>query len=381
MKTITEFLNPSSKTKLRIPENTINYINKEDLEKYLTVTDKFISDEAKELINWLIVNNDSYITDLSNDLDENALAGFYKAGVPAKENLKALYKLIGKIVKSGRTMEIPVFQTKEQFDSIINKKIPADAVILDLESEEGRAAIVKKYEPLIHLISRQWQGKINLTYKELNSVCYEGLVYAMNTYSKKNKKSKATDEAISKYTFGQYAAQCMKNHILGYGVYDSHLVHIPNSQQKKERKEKGHNTKNFSISGDQLVGHDNEGNGKTIFDYIGDTTNAEGDVNAEDRQKLWTEIWNILDKKFDKKTLDIWCSYWGLRGYKKLQNKQIASKYNVASSNITYYCHKVNMFCKNDETVNKLFKELYSIVKESISERDNGEVESKRLVY
>ena len=92
------------------------------LKKYLDVAGKFLSEETKEIVNWLIVNNDSYISDLSNDEDENALAGFYKAGVPKDEHLKELYKLIGTIVKSGRTLEIPVFQTKSQFESILNNR-------------------------------------------------------------------------------------------------------------------------------------------------------------------------------------------------------------------------------------------------------------------
>lgn len=369
MKKVTDSLN--NRQKFKIPENSINYINATDLKKYLDVANKFISDETKELVNWLIVNNDSYISDLSTDDDENALAGFYKAGVPEQENLKELYRLLGTIIKAGKTMEVPVFQTKEQFENIINKKIPADSVILDLESEAGRNAVVKKYEGLVHLLAKQWFGKINLSYKELLSVCYEGLTYAMNTYGKKNKKSKATDEAVVSYTFGQYAAYCMRNHIIGWGVEDSHLVHIPSSQQKKERDTKGHNTKNLSISGDKSVG-DDDGN-KTIFDFIGSSNGAESETDAADKKRIWDDIWKILEQEFDKKTLDIWCSYWGLKDYKKLQNKEIAKKYNVANSNITYYCQKVNMFIKKNKKLNDMFKELYELLKESLNEKDSDE--------
>ena len=123
------------------------------------------------------------------------------------------------IIKSNRMMEIPVFQTKEQFENIINKKVPADTIILDLNSESGRAAVAKKYEPLIHKICHQWVGKINLPYDDLLGFAYEGLTYAMNNYGKKNKKSTATDEAVLSYTFGQFAAYCILNQIKGNGVY------------------------------------------------------------------------------------------------------------------------------------------------------------------
>ena len=376
MKKISESI---KKPNFKIQDNSINYIGVSDLKKYLEVTDRFISDETKQLVNWLIVNNDSYINELSTDEDENALAGFYKAGIPQKENLKELYKLVGTIIKAGKTMEIPVFQTKKQFEDIINKKIPADIVILDLNSESGRNAVVKKYEGLIHMIAKQWNGKINLSYKELLSVCYEGMAYAINTYGKKNKKSKATDEAVASYTFGQYAAYCMRNHITGWGVFDSHLVRVPNSQQKKERNEKGHNTKNFSISGDKSVGHDDD-KGKTIFDFIGNGNDTESNVNSADRKKLWDDVWNILSKEFDKKTLDIWCSYWGMYNHKKLQNKELAQKYNVASSNVTYYCQKVNFFIKKNKKILDMFKELYELVKESINQKDNGDEAIGKMV-
>ena len=53
----------------------------------------------------------------------NALAGFYNVGMPEKADLKELWKCIDTVNKSGRLLEIPVFQTKEQFEGIINKKI------------------------------------------------------------------------------------------------------------------------------------------------------------------------------------------------------------------------------------------------------------------
>ena len=376
MKKITE---GASKVNFEVQKNTINYISEDDLKKYLDVAGNFLSEETKELVQWLIVNNKTYISDLSTDDDENALAGFYKAGVPNKENLKELYKLMGIIIKSGRTLEIPVFQTKDQFEKIINKQIAPDEIILDLKSDRGRAAVAKKYEPLVHRIARQWLGKINLSYEDLVGCCYEGLTYAMNNYGKKNKKSKADDEAVKGYTFGQFAAYCMLNQIKGNGVNDSHLVRIPASQQKKERDEKGHNTKTLSVSGDKAVGHNDEGS-KTIFDFIGTSNDAESGVNAEDRKKLYDGIWKVLEKEFDKKILDVWCSYWGVFDHKKLMNKEIAKKYNVANSNITYYCQKVNNFIRKNKKILDLFSELYEILKESINEKDREDEITGRAV-
>ncbi len=369
MKSLTQIYEAKSNIKFDVQKNSINYIGEADLKKYLEVANNFISPEAKDIINWLIVNNDTYIAELSNDLDENALAGFYKAGVPSKENLKELYKLLGTLIKTGRYMEIPVFQTKSEFESIINKKIAADAIILDLNSEKGRAAVAKKYEPLMHKLAKQWLGKINLGYSDLLGCCSEGLVYAMNTYGKKNKKSKADDEAVVSYTFGQYAAYCMRNQIIGNGVNDSHLVRIPASQQKKEREQKGHNTKSYAVSGDKAVGHDDEG-GKTVFDFIGSTSDTSKGLDNEDLEKIWNRIYKVLEEEFDSKILDIWYSFYGLHGHKKMKNKEIAEKYGVVNSNITYYCFKINSFIKKNKKILSLFSDAYELMKECLNEAD-----------
>ena len=367
MKSLTQ--KKSENKNFKVQSNSINYIDEEQLKKYLKVANNFIGEDTKELINWLIVNNKTYISDLSTDDDENALAGFYKNGEPGAENLKELYKLLQGIIKSGREMEIPVFQTKTQFENIINKKVPADTVILDLESEKGRAIVAKKYEPLIHKICHQWVGKINLPYDDLVGFAYEGLTYAMNNYGKKNKKSTATDEAVMSYTFGQFAAYCILNQIKGNGVYASHLVRISPSQQKKERQEKGHNTKNFSLSGDKVVGHSNEGS-KTLFDFIGSAENSSSDIDQEDLNKLLDEAYKILEKNFSEKTMEIWYSFYGVNGHKQLSNKELAKRYNVAGSNISYYCYKVNAFIlKNKEILNK-FKEIKELMNECINEID-----------
>ena len=58
-----------AKQKLDIQDDTINYIPTADLKKYLEVTNRFISNDAKEVVNYLIVNNDHYVKDLSDGND------------------------------------------------------------------------------------------------------------------------------------------------------------------------------------------------------------------------------------------------------------------------------------------------------------------------
>ena len=111
MKKLTQFNKAIKANKINVQDNTVNYLSVNDLKKYLQVANNFLSEETKDIINYLIVNNKDYIAELSTDNEENALAGFYNAGEPKKENLKELWKKIETVLKSGRILEIPVLQT------------------------------------------------------------------------------------------------------------------------------------------------------------------------------------------------------------------------------------------------------------------------------
>ena len=95
MKTLS-ILFEEKNAKLKVQSDSINYISVEDLKKYLEIADKFISDETKEIINYLIVNNKTYLSELATDDEENALVGFYNAGEPKTPELKELYKSLKK---------------------------------------------------------------------------------------------------------------------------------------------------------------------------------------------------------------------------------------------------------------------------------------------
>lgn len=360
--------------KLEIQPNSINYIDKNSLEKYLSIADKFLSQPAKNVIKYLIDNNNKYISELGSDLDENALVAFYNGPIPTDPELKELYKNIGLVVKSGRILEIPVFQTKEQFEAIIMKTESPDSVIMDLESESGRNAVAKKYEPMIHKICRQWLGKSNLDYDSLLSAAYNGLVYAMNNYGKKTSHSKVDDETIANYSFSQYAAYMIRASILEDIKNLSHTVRIPISQQSKERKDTGRNTKNNSVSGDKTIGGGDEGNSKTLFDTIGGYEDGDKDMNQKDMDKLWKTLYKHLESKFDKTTMDIWYSSNGLNGYEKLKGKDIAKKYGIVPSNVNYYNFKVNSYIQKNPKIMQLLSQLHELAKESLSMKDNEEI-------
>jgi len=366
---------------LNIQEDTINYINVNDLKSYLEIANKFLSNEAKDIINWLIVNNKTYLHDLDPDMEaENALAAFYDKGIPKKEDLKELYKCIGTLAKKGRLLEIPVFLTKTQFEDIINKKVSPDEILLDLVTDKGREKVVKQYTPLIHRIINQWIGKSNLGVDDLLSVAYEGITYAMNRFGKRKVRGEdgkwieaEKDEKVTKYSFKQYAAYCIDNAIREEIKHKSHIVRVPASQQTKERKEKGFNTKTYAVSGEKKVGHDSDGNGKSLFDYIDTGENGYKGIDSEDLEKLWKYVYTKLGENFKERDLDIFYSLFGLNGYKQIKGKELAKKYGIVPSAITPIKVKIIRFIRSDKKLYDAFNEILSIVGEAKQDKYNEE--------
>ena len=83
MKKLSEFV--AEAKSLDVQNDTLDFIPSAKLKTYLTTADKFISVEAKEIINWLIVNNATYMKELGS------LQNFYGKGKPKDPKLQELY--------------------------------------------------------------------------------------------------------------------------------------------------------------------------------------------------------------------------------------------------------------------------------------------------
>ena len=363
MKKLSQIIN-EAKQKLDIQDDTINYISTSELQKYMEIANKFLSEDSKNVISWLI-DHPNYVEDLASKNANNALATFYDNGVPTTPMMKELYSWVANVVKSNRLLEIPVFQTKEQFNAILNRTVSPDEVIIDLTSEKGRNDIAKQYDPLVWKIARDFAGKSNFDLSELHAIGCEGLVWAMNKYGKKNTKSTSSDENVKAYTFKSWAGYCIRIAILEAIKDQGHLVRIPRSQQAKERKEKGHNTRNTSISVETPVGKDKDGNTKRLIDKIGDYEREGKSLEERDNERLWAEIDNKLRNKFDDRTLEIFYSWFGLFGYEKLSGKEMMAKYGFKNpSNINANNYKVMNYMKSNPEMMNALRELYEFTTE-----------------
>ena len=379
MKKLSEFV--AEAKSLDVQNDTLDFIPSAKLKTYLTTADKFISVEAKEIINWLIVNNATYMKELGS------LQNFYGKGKPKDPKLQELYKWIGTLSKANRLLEVPVFQTEEQFNAIIKNEISPDEILLDLKTKKGRDAVAKKYTPLVWKIARGFNGKSSFSLDDLFAFGMEGLTIAMNQYGKSSEETakkrggknaeaeemagELKDEMKKRkaFTFLSYASYLIRIVILENIKNTSHLVRIPVSVQNKERKDTGRNTKQTSVSGESPIGGGDEGKG--IFDKVDSKEDADASLDQQDIAKLWKMIVKMLEKKFTEKQLDVFYSMNGLFGHEKLKAKQIMAKYGMKNpSEVTNSNFKVLQYIKNTPELSKAFAELYSLYKECLNDED-----------
>lgn len=373
---------------LSLQDDTMDYASPSSLSEYLKIADKFISVEAKNIINWLISNGGQC------KKEYGSLQKFYAKGKPKDPELQQLYKWIGVLSKKNRLMEVPVFQTEDQFESILNKDCTPDEILLDLSSARGKNEVVKKYMPLVWKIARQFNGKSRLTLDELYSVGLEGLNRAIECYGKseaetrKNGKFKDVDpEEVKKqlnqdkemnrkkYTFMSFAAFNIRIFILEAIKNESHLVRIPVSIQNKERKETGRNTKQTSVSGEDPIGGE-DGDKKGIFGKIDSKEDADANLDREDIAKLWRGCKKILEKNFNEQQLDIFYSFYGIFGYEKKSAKELMKKYGLKNpSQISGNNWKVLQLIKTNKTLKNAFAELWSLYKECLNNEDSRNAE------
>lgn len=348
-----------------------NYIDAATLQKYLDIVKIFISDNSKTVIQYLIEHNNDYMQSLGGgDTESNVLDKFLRGKEPINKEKNALWNTLKAIEKDNRLKEIPLYQTTEEFDQIMTKKIAPDRVFLDFDSEEGKNEIVRRYDNLVHKLALQYANKSNASNKDLVSAAYLGLTYAINQYGKRN-RSEVDDEVLNSKTFGQFATYQIRVQILEEIKHRSQTVRIPLSAQQAERNERGSNTKSYTVSGEKTIGNDE--NSKTLFDIIGGSMTADRETDENEIERLWKEVYAELEKEFDANTIELFYHKFGLNGRKEMKVQEISNKFGIVPSNVTYYTSKINRYIQKNTKLMAKLEELYELMKECRLEWDHDD--------
>lgn len=296
-------------------------INADELTKYKQQAIKMLSADTVGLINKIG----------SSNFDESA-----------RNDNKTV---IAKLKKAGRLKELPWYLEKKEFDDVVSGSRPLDYYAYDLVSDQGRNAMVKKFEPMLHRAAYKYANANGISSDDTYSAALEGFTRALNNYGKKRSEYVRTssesaninlDEiaknegAVRNIPFASYATAMVSNYILEYLKNEMNLVRRPQSDQSRERTETGNTSRERKVSGDQGIGKDSDGNERNMWDKLGDEIDAEAggaSLDNSDIEKLWQFIFNSVEAKFGEDTAKLWYTKNGLNGHKQEKTASSPTEY------------------------------------------------------
>ena len=196
--------------------------------------------------------------------------------------------------------------------------------------------LVRKYEPLVNKITRQYTSKLNISWDIVKSMAYEGLALAINNF----------DSTRSKMTFLQYAGFSIRNNILSSLDNELRTVKLSNYAQKKA-VDAGESLFN-SISIDQPISEDSD-----VLPYEININMYEEPDSGQD--EVFEYLYECINYNFSKRDQLIFYKSFGLNGYINMKGKEIAKELNISESLVSIKLKQIIKYIKNNkELVNLL---------------------------
>lgn len=262
-------------------------------------------------------------------------------------DLQDLYDLLNKLKNNIRLL--PQYQTLQEREAFINGKIDISDITIDLSTNDGRNKVVKLYMPIVHKIANQYIGVSKLSKSELISSALEGFAKAIKDYNKDD------DNKILFKTYVSYRIQQQilndinsTGHDLSGGNWYSHKIGaIQDAVRLGNRFEDDDEDKMLPKSL-----HDNP-------KYNLDQT--------RDEKEAWQELYDIIEKNFKQRDVNIFYRYFGLKGYKKELVKDIAKSFNMSNGNVKNgVINKIIAFLKNNKQASTILQDIQDIYTESL---------------
>lgn len=202
---------------------------------------------------------------------------------------------------------------------------------------------VKKYEPLINKIVKQFFDKIHLPWSDLKSMGYEGFWLAVKKY----------DQSRSNMSFMQYAAFSIRNQILTSIDDELRTVKL-SAYAQKVSKENGNALFN-SVSMSVISG---ENNPESDECYSREYKYNLYENNNYDKTSAYELFYNTLEENFSKRDTEIFYMSYGLKNYDLLKGKDIAKYFNLSEGSISQKNKKIIEFIKSNNDLREAFAEF-----------------------
>ena len=323
----------------------------EELDNYINKTNKILPNIVRDALYLVKKYNLLNASDINAILKSskgqlNTLAKRFNMSF---ENMEELWNLF-KDLKSNIKL-FPHFLTPYEQKAFIRGTARIEDLTIDLSSTQGQNDVVKMYMPLVNKIINQYIGKSKLNRSDLMSAAMTGFANSINDWDRSNNQ-----------LFKTYLSYRVQQQILNDIDKYSHTLSAGKSIPWHLNKKDGpHPLDAISIDG---MPRDNEGDFKqdrlAILGY-------EQETKKEPDVKLVKEIFNILEKKFKQRDLDIFYRFFGLNGYKKEKSKDIAKMYGMSEGNIrNSVINKMLAFLKKDPNAMEILMSLMDSYNESL---------------
>lgn len=331
----------------------------DEISKYLKKVKKIVPAHIQELI---------YLTQRYGLLDAESIEEIRKAGkgqlkrlsdehdIPMDE-MESLWKSI-RDIKGVQIRLLPQYQSDREREMIELGKLSMDDLTIDLTSQAGRNAAAKVYTPLVYKIANQYANSSRLSKQELISAGLQGLADAMNDWKKVSQK-----EDENTVTFKTYASYRVKQQILNDINQTGHTLSGTSWYSQKI----SNNSELDAKSLDSLVDYDTR-SGESNYKGEYERALATKDIGAnKDDSKYWDELFDLLEKNFRQRELDVFYRFFGLNGYKKEKSKDIARSLGVSEGAIrNMYINKIIAFLRKDRKAMDILGTIQDMYTESL---------------
>ena len=217
----------------------------------------------------------------------------------------------------------------------------------DNMTELEKNTLVRKYEPLVNKITKQYSDKVKIGWDDLKSMAYEGLAIAMETY----------DPTRSNMTFTQFAGFAIRNNILTSLNNELRTVKLSAYAQKKaiENGEAVFNSVSLdlTINDSSAKNSGNSHNGPKRSDWTSlmqEDKFSDGDI--------FETLYSKLEDNFPMRDCEIFYRTFGLKDFEEEKGKDIAAYFGISKSLVSIKLKIVIQFIRKDEELIEILSNL-----------------------
>lgn len=293
-----------------------------------------------------IVKDAIHLTQKYNLLDRQSLDEIKNASKGVLKNLAKKYNMtpeqmedMWKMLKElkNNIKLLPQYMSPQEREMLELGRLSMSDLTIDLTSTHGRNAAAKVYTPLVYKIVSQYIGKSGLNKVELISAAMLGLTNAMNDW-----------DQSTNVPFKTYAGTRIRQQILNDINAHGHSMSGFNDYAMKQ----GYTADAVSL--DHLLGGDDD----MQQDHLAAIGFSDEEYSELDEKKM-KPLFDLLEKTFSTRDVDIFYRYFTLKGNKKEKSKDIAKSYGMSEGNIRNgVINKIIKFLRTDKRAMNILSSL-----------------------